>query len=134
MALRLSALLAALAAAVAGCGSSTEGVDTEQIKSVVLQFAAADDAHACELLSPREVVNLYGNFTKSVPEAKAACRRRSKDFEGEQVTIKNLNVIDQNRARVSAENPAKTVTYGVSLRRYGPSWRIESISQAKLDE
>jgi hypothetical protein len=78
-------------------------------------------------------VNLYGKFTKSETKARAICRRRSKEFEGEQVTIKNLNVIDQNRARVSAVNPAGTVTYGVSLRRYGPSWRIESISQTKLD-
>jgi hypothetical protein len=135
MALRLPAVLAAtaVAAVLAGCGQDLSGVDTAQIRSVVEQFAEADDAHACELLSPHALQNLYGEFEKPVSVARANCVRQSKKFEAEPVVIENLNVIDTERARVSAVDPSGEVAYGVSLRRYGPSWRIESISQAKND-
>jgi len=130
---RLLAPLIAAALVVAGCGEGPQ-VDTEQIRSVVEQFALADDAHACKLLSPNAVVDLYGKFEQPEATARANCVRRSKDFEGEPVTIENLNVIDEDRARVSAIDQDGEVSYGVSLRRYGPSWRIESISQAKNDD
>jgi hypothetical protein len=133
MALRLSAVLAALALGTAGCGQDLSGVDTEQIESVVLQFAEADDEHACALLSPHALQNLYGDFEKPVSVARKNCLKASKNFEGAPIEIENLNVIDENRARVSATDPSGDVAYGVNLRRYGPSWRIESISQAKND-
>ncbi len=133
MTLRLPAACAALAILVAGCGQDLSGVDTEQIRSVVVQFAEADDAHACKLLSPRALQNLYGEFEKPVAVARRNCIKASKGLEGEPIEIENLNVIDENRARVSATDPTGDVAYGVNLRRYGPSWRIESISQAKND-
>ena len=133
MALRLPAACAALAVLVAGCGQDLSGVDTEQIESVVVQFAEADDEHACALLSPHALQNLYGDFEKPVAVARKNCIKASKNFEGEPIEIENLNVIDTDRARVSAVDPTGEVAYGVSLRRYGPSWRIESISQAKND-
>jgi hypothetical protein len=133
MALRLPAALAVLALGAAGCGQDLSGVDTEQIESVVVQFAEADDEHACSLLSPHALQNLYGDFEKPVAVARRNCIKASKKFEGESIVIENLNVIDTERARVSAVDPAGEVAYGVSLRRYGPSWRIESISQAKND-
>ena len=130
---RLSALVALAALLVAGCGEQTD-VDTDQVKSVVEQFAAADDASACDLLSPDALTGLYGKFKKkAIDAAHARCVEKSKDFKGEPITIDNVNVIDNDRVRVSAVGPGGKIAYGVSLRRYGDKWLIESISQAKND-
>jgi hypothetical protein len=133
MAFRLSALAAAAALVLAGCGSDTT-VDTDQVKSVVERFALAHDASACDLLSPNALTDLYGNFDKkNVARAHANCVEKSKDFKGQPITIDNVNVIDNDRVRVSAIGPNGAISYGVSLRRYGSKWLIESISQAKND-
>lgn len=131
MALRLSALAAAAAIVLAGCGSDPK-VDTGQIRNVVDRFARAHDARACDLLSKHALINLYGGFKKNAGRARANCVRQSKHFRGEQITIQSVNVIDGDRVRVSAEGPGGAISYGISMRRYGAKWRIESISQAKL--
>jgi hypothetical protein len=132
MAFRLSAFLAATAIVLAGCGNAK--VDTAQIRSVVEQFAESHDAKACDLLSQHALINLYGGFKKkNAARAKAICVERSKDFEGEQVGIDKLEVIDENRARIEAHSIGRDITYGVSLHRYGTTWRIEAISQAKAN-
>jgi hypothetical protein len=133
MAFRLPALAVAAALLLAGCGSETK-VDVDQVKSVVEQFALARDASACDLLSPKALTDLYGKFDKkNVAKAHANCVEKAKHFKGESVTIDNVNVIDNDRVRVSALDADGVVSYGVSLRRYGSKWLIESISQAKND-
>jgi hypothetical protein len=121
-------------AALAGCGDETKGIDLAQVRSVVTQFAEADDAHACELLSPNALVNVYGGFKKPVEEAHAICVRRSSKFKGEPVTITNVNPIDPDTVRVTALNPKGDVTYNVAVRRFGPAWRIDEISQSKTEQ
>jgi hypothetical protein len=135
MALRLSPPLAAAAAAailLSGCGKAK--VDTAQIRSVVHQFAESHDAGACNLLSQHALVNLYGGYKKkNASKARSLCVARAKNFKSEQVGIDTLEVIDENRARVEAHSIGRDITYGVSLHRYGTTWRIEAISQAKAD-
>ena len=131
MAKRLSALLACAALGLAGCGDDTRGVDLAHVRSVVHQFAEADDAKACELLSPNALVNVYGRFRAPVDEARAICVRRSKNFEGEKVKVTDLNVIDPDTVRVTALNLKGDVTYYVGVRKFGPSWRIDEINQTK---
>ena len=132
MALRLSAFLAVTAILLAGCGKAK--VDTAQIRSVVHQFAESHDASACDLLSQHALVNLYGGYKKkNAAKAKSLCVARAKNFKSEDVGIDSLEVIDENRARVEAHSIGRDITYGVSLRRYGSKWLIESISQAKND-
>ena len=69
-----------------------------------------------------------------MPRAHRICVEKARKFKGESVTIENVNVIDDERVRVSAIDQDGQISYGVSLRRYGSKWLIESISQAKLDE
>ena len=128
----LAALRAAVA--VAGCGDDKSGVDVAQIRSVVNQFATASNAHACDLLSPNALQDVYGGFKKPVPVAKATCVRRSSQFRGQPITIKELDVIDASTARVVALNPKGDVTYNVAVRRFGPAWRIDDITQAKTQQ
>jgi hypothetical protein len=123
-----------LAGLLAGCGSDeSKDVDREQIRSVVRQFAAADGPKACTLLSPKGLVDVYGGFTKPVHVARRICLRRSKRFKGEKVQLQELEVTDDSNVRVGALNADGTVSYNVKLVRYGPSWRIEKISQSKVD-
>ena len=128
----LPALLAAIA--IAGCGDDTGDVDVAQIRSVVHQFANASDAHACDLLSPDQLRDVYGGFKKSVEQSKAICVRRSKDFKGQPVKIDQLDIIDANTARVVALNPKGDITYNVAVRRFGPAWRIDEITQSKTEQ
>lgn len=128
--LLLSGLCAA-AAFVAGCGQDAGAVDLNQVKSVVRQFAVAHDASACQLLSPTALQDVYGGFSKSVPASRAECVKRSAHFKGEPVKITTWKIVDQDTVRVGALNPKGTVLYTISLGKYGPSWRIDSITQQK---
>ena len=59
--------LAAVALAVGGCGDSGEtGKDTAAIRNVVNQFALANDARACDLLTDDALRNVYGGFTQDL--------------------------------------------------------------------
>lgn len=121
---------AAVAVAVSGCGGDN-GVDKEQIRSVIHQFARSDGPEACSLLSDNAVVNVYGGFEKPVAQARAACVARSRQFKGEDVRITSMKVLDDSTVRVGALNPKGNVTYNLSMRRFGPAWRIDAINQSK---
>jgi hypothetical protein len=127
---RVLPLLAAGAIALAGCGSDAK-VDTGQVRSVVTQFAEADGPKACDLLSPDAVVNLYGGFTQPVAQARANCLARSSSFKGRPVRITVVNVIDPDTVKVGATNNKGDVTYSVTLRKFGPSWRIDEVRQQR---
>jgi hypothetical protein len=124
-------LLAAATLALAGCGNSASGIDAKQIRSVVTQFAAADGPKACSLLSPDGLVNVYGGFTMPLARARANCLRASAGFRGRPVTLTVMRVIDPNTVKQGALSPNRKVTYSVTLRKFGPSWRIDEITQSK---
>ena len=132
MTTRVLPLIAAAALAVSGCGDgSANKVDTKQIQSVVRQFASADGPKACALMSPDGVVNVYGGFTQPVAQARANCLRSSAKFKGEPVKLTVLRVIDQDTVRQGALSPDGKITYSVTLRKFGPSWRIDEITQSR---
>ena len=81
--MRTRALIAAVASttALAGCGDDPEKrIDSDQIRQVVTEFAAADGPEACDMLSPDAVVNVYGGFTKPLRVSHAECVRRAEKF------------------------------------------------------
>jgi hypothetical protein len=133
---RLPALLAcAIATTASACGDGGgSNPDYAQVRSVVTQFAEASDARACDLLSPDALVELYGGFRKPVAVARAACVRRSRAFRGEPVTITQVFVHADGTADVTALDPARDVTYNVDVRKLGPAWRIDGVSQSRTDE
>ena len=125
-------LLAAAALALPGCGDDpAKKVDVKQIRSVVTQFAAADGPKACNLMSPDGLVNVYGGFTKPVAVARANCLRASAKFKARPVMLTVTHVIDADTVRQGALSPDGKVTYNVTLRKFGPSWRIDEITQSK---
>ena len=135
--MRARTLIAAAVAAtaLAGCGDDPERrIDTEQIRDVVTQFAAADGPEACELLSPDAVVNVYGGFTKPFRVSHAECVRRSRDFKGEQITLGQIEVVDDASVRIGAKNSDETVSYNVKVVRLGDKWRIDKINQSRITE
>jgi hypothetical protein len=123
-------LLAAAAIAVSGCGDTASGnVDTKQVQSVVKQFAAADGPKACALMSPDGLVNVYGGFTKPVAQARANCIAKSTKFKGAPVKLTVTKVIDGDTVKQGALSADGKTTYSVTLRKFGPSWRIDAITQ-----
>ena len=135
--MRTPALIAAalLAAVLAGCGDDPERrIDTQQIRQVVTDFAAADGPEACELLTPDAVVNVYGGFTKPFRVSHAECVRRAKDFKGEKVTLGEIEVVDDASVRIGAKNSDNTVSYNVKVVRFGEKWLIDKINQSRISE
>ena len=47
------------------------------------------------------------------------------------VRLTVLHVIDGDTARQGALSPDGKITYNVTLRKFGPSWRIDEITQVK---
>jgi hypothetical protein len=132
MTTRVLPLIAAAALAVSGCGDdASKKVDAKQIQSVVRQFAAADGPKACSLMSPDGLVNVYGGFTQPVAQARANCLSASARFKGRPVKLTVLKVIDADTVRQGALSPNGKITYNVTLRKFGPSWRIDEITQVK---
>jgi flavin-binding protein dodecin len=130
MTTRVLPLLAAAALAVSGCGSDgSTTVDTKQIRSVVTQFATDNGPKACQLLSPAAVVNVYGSFTQPVTQARANCLAKASSFKGQAVNLTVLRVIDSDTVKQGAISKDGKVTYNVTLRKFGPSWRIDEITQ-----
>jgi hypothetical protein len=129
---RVLPLMAVAALALAGCGGDpSKKVDVKQIHSVVTQFAEATGPKACNLLSPDGVVNVYGAFTQPVQQARANCLARSPKFNGRPIKLTVLKVIDPDTVRQGATNLKGDITYNVTLRKFGPSWRIDEITQRK---
>jgi hypothetical protein len=133
--MRRISLIALLALAASGCGTSAkEKADLGQARAVVERFAAAHDASACDLLTNFAVKTVYGNFTAKPARARANCAKKAKGFKGEQVTVVKTSLLDDLTAKVSAHSADGKFTYSVNLRRKGPKkpWRIDQITQAKL--
>ena len=132
MAKRVLPLLSIAAVLITGCGADASNkVDVKQIQSVVRQFAAATGPQACALLSPDGVVNVYGAFTQPVAKARANCIARSSQFRGAPIKLTVLRVIDDQTVKQGATNMKGDVTYNITLRKFGPSWRIDEITQRK---
>lgn len=132
MTTRALPLLAAAALAVSGCGDDpAKNVDVKQIRSVVTQFAESSGPSACRLLSPDGVVNVYGGFTQPVTQARANCLAKASSFKARPVKLTVLKVIDQDTVKQGALSLDGKVTYSVTLRKFGPSWRIDQITQRK---
>ena len=124
-----------LASALAGCGTSPASkANARQVRAVVTQFALAHDAGACDLLTDNAVQNVYGGFSDPIPEARTNCRARSRRFKGQPVRITQVNVINDTTAKVGATTPDGKVAYTVVVRKTGPRWLIDQITQARLKQ
>lgn len=132
---RIVIAAATAALAVAGCGDDPERrVDTDQIRQVVRDFAAADGPEACDMLSPDAVVNVYGGFTKPLRVSRQECERRAKNFEGERLHLGEIEIVDDASVRISAENSDRTFSYNVKVVRFGDDWLIDKINQSRITE
>lgn len=118
---------------VAGCGDDPVAkANKGKVREVVLRFALADDASACDLLTADALKNVYGGFGDKLAPARAACRKRSPQFRGEKVKITKLSVVDRQTARVAALSPDGKFTYSVTVRRPGKRWLIDQITVHKV--
>ena len=135
MGIRIVIAAATAALAVAGCGDDPERrVDTDQIRQVVTDFAAADGPEACDMLSPDAVVNVYGGFTEPLRVSRKECERRAKDFKGERLHLGEIEVVDDASVRIGAHNSDRTVSYTVKVLRFGDEWLIDKINQSRVTE
>lgn len=124
--------LAALSLAAAGCGDGDKKIPQKQIEQIVVRFAEADDASACDLLSERALTSVYGGFKKPVGESRKICREASRKFKGAPVKITAFKVLDDDTVKVGALRADGQFTYSVALRRFGKRWLIDDITQERV--
>ena len=135
---------AAVAAAVlfaalplVGCGDDPDTAPHERaIRRVVTSFAAATDARACELLTPKALVRVYGGKGKgNYRRARANCVARSERFEPDRIEITRAEVIDDElrTGRVKAIGKRGRREYTVVLRRPVDDWLIDQITQRPVE-
>jgi hypothetical protein len=119
-----------------GCGlSAREKRDIAQAEKVTQQYALASGPRACGLLTNHAVKALYGNWTTPWPQSRAICRRRSREFRGEPVTITRSELLDARTIKINALDQDKKFSYQVNLRKGGHGrWRIDLVSQARVTE
>lgn len=126
-------LAAAVAVGASACRSdSSTKANISEVRSVVIQFAAASDARACDLLTGNALVNVYGGFTSPPAVAKAKCVKRSAGFKGEPITITKAQLIDNQTAKVNALSTDGRFTYSVTVRRPRKTWLIDQITLRKV--
>jgi hypothetical protein len=125
--------LAALPFVASGCVSARQQEDMKRARAVTTEFAAAHDARACNLLTGRALVKLYGvQLSQPVPVARARCVKRSTVFRGEQVRITDAQPIDDQTIKVTALSKDGTFTYSVTVRRPRNRWLVDDVSQSKV--
>ena len=118
-------LALALAVAAAGCGSSNAS-DKLAVTRLVNDFAAAHDRHACDLLSPLGLGEVYGAGNAS--QGRAKCVAASSRFQPGPVTIIQVKFHGGGNSTVISRNPQTGRHYTVAASKYGSHWLIDRIT------
>jgi hypothetical protein len=121
-----AALCAALA--LAACGGSGSQNERGAVQGVVEKFALADSPKACDYLGGQALQDNYCGDDYSTGKDK--CKKAAKDFEGEPIKIKRVQITSDTTARVDAESKDGRL-YVVSLSKPEDAWLIERITQQR---
>jgi hypothetical protein len=135
-----ASLAACSADVLPGIGSDDSNTrEGKQAKQVVQRFAQADGPEACEMMSPAALRQVYGKndsgpspeiYMPRPPISLAECRKRSAEFEGQEVDIEKVDLTDSGAARVDATTDGGDRSFLVVLRRRpGGPWLIDEIRE-----
>ena len=130
MRIPLATALACAALALAACGDDGDQNERGAVRDVVEKFALADGPKACEYLGGQALQDNYGG--QDYASGKAKCEKAAKNFEGEAITVKRVQVTSDTTARVDAESKDGRV-YVVSLSKPEDDWVIERIVQQRRE-
>ena len=128
MRIPLAAAFACVALALAACGDDGDQNERPRVQEVVEEFALAEGPKACDYLGGQALQDNYGGQDYSTGKDK--CKKAAKDFEGEAITVKRVQVTSDTTARVDAESKDGRV-YVVSLSKPEDDWVIERIIQQR---
>ena len=122
--------LACAALALAACGDDGDQNQRDDVQQVVEGFALADGPKACEYLGGQALQDNYGG--NDYASGRAKCEAAAKNFEGEAIVVKRVQVTSDTTARVDAESKDGRV-YVVSLSKPQDDWVIERIVQQRKE-
>jgi hypothetical protein len=125
---RTAAAFVCATLALAGCGDDGNQNERGAVEDVVEGFALADGPKACDYLGGQALQDNYGGDDYSAGKDK--CRKAAKDFEGEAINVKRVQITSDTTARVDAESKAGRL-YIVSLSKPEDDWVIERIIQQR---
>lgn len=118
-------LVLVLAIAAAGCGNGSAS-DKRAVTRLVTDFAAARDRHACDLLSPLGLADVYG--AGNTTQGRAKCVAASPRFRSGPVTIIQVKFHSDGSSTVISRNPQSGRHYTVHASKYGGRWLIDRIT------
>ena len=130
MRIPLATAFACAALALAACGDDGDQNERADVQDVVEKFALADGPKACDYLGGQALEDNYGG--QDYASGKEKCREAAKDFEGEAIVVKRVQVTSDTTARVDAESKDGRV-YVVSLSKPEDDWVIERIVQQRRE-
>ena len=120
--------LSCAAMALAACGGDGDQNERGAVQDVVEKFALADGPKACDYLGGQALQDNYGG--RDYTTGRDKCKRAAKDFEGEAITVKRVQITSDTTARVDAESKDGR-PYVVSLSKPEDDWVIERIIQQR---
>jgi hypothetical protein len=125
-----AALTAALCAslAMAGCSGERDTSEGRRVEATIKRFALSHGPDACNMLSGKGVVIVYGNGSTDPRVARANCVAHSKRFKGQPVDVTFVNLNSKTQAHATARTLDRKRYYVVALLKLHGRWRIESVT------
>jgi hypothetical protein len=126
--IRVAIPAAALALVLAGCGGDSGTPEQrKRVERVVLDFAAAEDRRACDLMTVEGLERVYG-----LDDAQPAywnCVEASDKFQGQRIEIDETEFGEGIGATVKASTVDDDRLYRVKLKRISGDWLIHDIAE-----
>jgi hypothetical protein len=113
---------------LAGCSGARDTHEGRKIEAVVKRFALSHDRQACNLLTHRALVRIYGGLSDSPRVAKAHCLARSSKFTGQPVEVTFVQLKTPTQGHATARTLDGRRYYAVALSKRRGRWFIDSIT------
>jgi hypothetical protein len=121
----LGALCATLA--LAGCSGARDTGEGRKIEALVKRFALAHGPGACDLLTTRALVKLYGGGRRTLAAGRAGCIARSRRFEGQRIDVTFVKFRTAHSAHATAKTPDGRRYYSVGVEKHHGRWLVDSV-------
>jgi hypothetical protein len=112
---------------IAGCSGERDTGEGRKIEAVIERFALAHGPGACDLLTTKALVRLYGGTGTTRAAGKAGCVARSRRFEGQRVDVTFVKFRTDTSARATAKTHDGRRYYTVAVEKRGGRWLVDAV-------
>lgn len=124
----LGACCAGVALVLAGCSGQRDTSEGRRIETVVKQFALSHGREACDLMTHKALLTVYGAGATTPAAARAHCIARSPRFRGAPVDITYVSISSATSAHATAKTPDGRKYFSVGLAKVRGRWLIDAVT------